>query len=86
MKPVGSRKPTPDQSVEPGAAPDEYRVQKSAVAHLYHRGGSSWSYWWHLGWCRWSRPYNDVLAARAAIKQQGFGAYVDRDGETVRLR
>ena len=85
--PVGSRRPTPDQGHEGWEHEDEVRVQRSMTAHLHHYPGTQvFTYWWHLRWTRWSRPYNRLEQAVEAMRQQGFGAYVDLEGNRVRLR
>ena len=87
--PVGSKKPTPDQrTTVPLDRDDEIRVQRSAVANLkqFQPGVSSFCYWWYLKWTRWSRTYNSKEQAIAAMRQQGFGAYLDLDGTLMRLQ
>lgn len=84
---VGSRKQTPDGSELPGTRPDEYRVQRSSIANLWHYDGTgAFRYHWTVkGATRWSRVYNTPTQLYEAMRRQGFGAYRDQDGLIVRL-
>lgn len=85
MLPPGSKKPSPNQ--ESIRFPDEEMVQKSRTAYMWRPsiGGTGLQYYWYNRYSRWSRKYNHIEGCVAAIKKQGFGSYIDLDGNRIRL-